>query len=65
MRDEINNLISTHYLIMLYVANNKIYWLRKHYRYLHKREMLKDKVLIGSNTLKLKEGFKYLTEIIR
>lgn len=49
---------------MLYVAKGKIFWLRKHYRFLNKRDMLKDKVLLGTNTVKLLDGFNYITHPI-
>lgn len=49
---------------MFYVVSGKVFWLKHHYRFLHNKDMLKDKVLLGANTLKLKDGFNYITHPI-
>lgn len=46
---------------MFYVVSGKVFWLKHHYKFLHKKDMLKSKVLLGANTLKLKDGFNYIT----
>lgn len=65
MEKIINDLIRKEFLIMLYVADGKIFWLRKHYRYLNRLQMLKDKVLLGPNSIGLSKGFNYITETLK
>jgi len=61
----LNKIIINNQIAMFYVTNNKIYWLRRHWRFIRHSEMLEDKVLVGPNDLKLKKGFNYFYEVIK